>query len=72
MCKETIRKLKLDWIGHKMAPPLLLTLDLEENINEEKERKNWEQIEKAAGYVNKGDPSRIVSFDARDELTKHH
>lgn len=72
MCKETIRKLKLDWIGHKLASPLLLTLNPKEDVDEEKEMRNWEHIEKAIGYVNKGDPMRIVAFNARAKLTKHH
>ena len=53
MCKEVIRRLKLEWIGQNMAPPLLLTLNPEESIKEEKERKDWNQIEEVVGYVKK-------------------
>ena len=34
MCKDVIRRLKLEWIGQKMAPPLLLNLNSKESINE--------------------------------------
>ena len=40
MCKEFIKKLRLEWVFQTMAPPLLLTLNPKENIDEEKERKN--------------------------------
>ena len=53
MYKDVIRILKLEWIGQNMAPPLLLTLNPEESIKEEKERKDWNQIEEVAGYVKK-------------------
>lgn len=71
MCKETIREMKLDYIGHKLEPQLLLKLNIEEDIDEEKERINWEKIKKVAWYVNKSDPARIVAFNAKDELTRN-
>jgi hypothetical protein len=57
MYKEIVRQMKLSWIGHKLSPPLLFTLNSEETIDEEKERKNWEKVEQVAGYVGKNDPT---------------
>jgi len=70
MYKGVIRRLKLEWIGQKMAPPLLLTLNLDESINEEKERKDWEQIEEVVGYVKKDKPTKIISYNSREEIKK--
>lgn len=39
MFKDVIRRLKLEWIGQKLAPPLLLTLNPKESINEEKKKR---------------------------------
>ena len=50
----------------------MLTLDLEETINEEKERKEWKQIEEATDYVKKDEPTKNISYNAREEITKHH
>ena len=54
-----------------MEPPLLLTLGRNESISEEKERGEWKQIKEVGGYLKKGEPTRIVSYDAREEVNKH-
>ena len=66
MCKDVIKRLKLEWIGQKMIPPLLLTLNPEESINEEKEREDWKQIEEVTGYVKKDEPTRIIAYNAKE------
>lgn len=71
MYKEIVRKMQLDWIGHNLEPPFLLTLNSREVINEEKERRGWEQVEKVIGYVGKSDPTKIVSFNSQEEHTKN-
>ena len=37
--RNTMRKMKLNWIHHKLTPPLLLTLDIEKTLDEENKRK---------------------------------
>lgn len=71
MCKEVVRELKLEWIGQMLEPPLLLTLGLEEAISKEIDKGEWKKIKEAIGYVSKGDPTRIFSYDAREEVDKH-
>jgi hypothetical protein len=71
MYREVLRKMKLNWIGHNLAPPLLLTFHSEEVIDEEKERRDWEHVEKVVGYVGKSDSTRIVAFNAKEEHNKH-
>lgn len=72
MYEDVIRRLKLEWIGQKMASPLFPTLNHEESINEEKARKDWEQIEEATRYVKKDEPNRIIAYNAREQITRHH
>ena len=71
MCNEVIKELKLEWIGQRLAPPLLLKLGLEEAISEETERGEWKKIKEELGYLSKSEPTRIVAYDAREEVNKH-
>ena len=57
MCKEVIKELKLECIGKRLEPPLLLTSGLEETISEEKERGECKKFKKVVGYVSKGEPT---------------
>ena len=42
MYKDIVRKMRLNWIGHMLTPPLLLTLDSKKNLDEAKEEQKWE------------------------------
>lgn len=43
-----MQRLKTNWIGLKLSPPLLL--GMLEGRKEEEERKQWEEIEKHARF----------------------
>jgi len=46
--KQTIQRLKVNWIGLRLTPPLLL--GMLEGRKEEEERKQWEEIEMKVGF----------------------
>ena len=51
MYKQALQRLKVSWIGLRLIPPLLL--GILEGRKEEQERKQWEEIEKDAGFIHK-------------------
>ena len=46
--KYLMKNLKANWIGLKFSPPLLL--GLLEGVKEEEEHRQWEEVEKKAGF----------------------
>jgi len=57
--KKAVQRLKINWIGLKLNP--LLLLGILEGRNEEEERKKWEEIEKhAIFYPQENDTSTEV------------
>ena len=43
-----MQSLKVNWIGLKLSPPMLL--GLLEGTKEEEERQPWEEVEKMVGF----------------------
>ena len=41
------------------------------DVDEEKEKIEWEQVEKRLGYVDKDGPTGIVSLDVREECSSY-
>lgn len=48
MYRRIMQRLKINWIGLKLSPPLLL--GLQEGREEEEERKQWANIEKDVNF----------------------
>lgn len=67
MYNKTLQRLKFNWIGLKMSPPLLL--GMLEGRNEEEERKHWEEIERNAGFYPQEEETTAEAWDVM-EATK--
>jgi hypothetical protein len=67
LCKETLRKIKLKWIGLKFNPPLLLHPTPTRELDEEKERKYWKEVEKKQDTM-AGVPSHNLWLMILDEI----
>ena len=48
MYKQSMQRLKVNWIGLKLSPPLLL--GMLEGRKEEEEKRQWEEVENEAGF----------------------
>ena len=48
MYKCSMQKLKVNWIGLKLSPPLIL--GMLEDRREEEEKEQWEDIDRKAGF----------------------
>ena len=46
--KQLMQNLQANWIGLKFSPPLLL--GLVEGVKEEEEDRQWEEVERKAGF----------------------
>jgi len=62
--KKAMQRLKINWIGLKLSPPLLL--GLLEGKKEEEERKQWEEIEKNAGFYPQEETPSTKSWDVKE------
>jgi len=51
MYKNSMQRLKVNWIGLKLSPPLLL--GMLEGRREEEEEEQWKEIDKKAGSYGK-------------------
>ena len=58
ICKESLRRLELKWMGLRLKP-LLLQLSQAPALNEEKESDEWKEIENNVGYYGQ---ETITSF----------
>ena len=59
-----MQRLKFNWIGLNLSPPLLL--GLQEGVNEAEERKEWTEIEKNAGFYPQEGTSSKEPWDVRE------
>lgn len=64
MYKQTLQRLKVNWIGLRLSPPLML--GMLEGRKEEKERKNWEEIERKAGFYAQEEETTTEACDVRE------
>lgn len=51
--KQSMKNLKANWVGLKFNPPLLL--GLLEGVKEEEEHKQWEEVDRKAGFHERED-----------------
>lgn len=62
--KESVQNLKSNWIDLKYNPPLLL--GLLEGVKEEEEQKQWEEVDKKAGFHDKEEDITLEVWDVRE------
>ena len=67
MYKKSMQRVKVNWIGLKLSPSLLLGV-LEGRKKEEKKRQ-WEQVERKVCFYAQEEESTIEAWDVR-EATK--
>lgn len=63
MYKHSMQRLKVNWIGVKLGPPLLLGMAEDRR---EKEEEEWEEIERKVGFYNKEEETTSEALDARE------
>ncbi len=64
--KNSIQSLKVNWIGLKLSPPLLL--GLLEGRKEEEEREQREEVDIKAGFHDKEDDLTSEAWDVREGM----
>ena len=64
MYKRSMQRLKVNWIGLKLSPPLLL--GMLEGIREEEEEEQWKDIDRKAGFYGKEEQTTSEAWDARE------
>lgn len=67
MYKRSMQRLKVNWIGLKLSPPLLL--GMLEGRREEEEQEQWEEIARKVGFYDKEEETTSEAWDVR-EATK--
>ena len=58
--------LKSNWIGLKFSPPLLL--GLMEGVKEEEEHRQWEEVERKAGFHDREEDITPKAWDVREAV----
>jgi len=61
--KKSIQNLQASWIGLKLSPPLLL--GLVEGSTEKEEHKQWEEVERKAGFHDSEEDTASEAWDVR-------
>ena len=61
-----MKSLKANWIGLKFSPPLLL--GLLEGVKEEDEQKQWEEVDRKAGFHDKEEDITSKAWDVRESV----
>ena len=64
MYKHSMQRLKVNWIGLKLSPPLLL--GMLEGKTEEEEEEKWKDIDKKAGFYGTHEQTTSEAWDARE------
>jgi hypothetical protein len=63
--KESLKSLKGKWIGLRFNPPLLLQPSPLVDLNREKDKKEWEEVERTMGFYEQGAITRYIAWDIR-------
>ena len=66
MYKHSMQSLKVNWIGLKLSPPLLL--GLLEGRKEEEEKQQWEEVDRKAGFHDKEEDLTSEAWDVREAI----
>jgi len=61
MYKQSMQRLKVNWIGLKLSPPLLLGMI--EEIKEEEEKWQWEEVERKADFYEQEEETTTEAWD---------
>ena len=64
MYKRSMQSLKVNWIGLKLSPPLLLVML--EGRTEEEEQQQWEEVDRKAGFHDKEEEITSEAWDVRE------
>ena len=64
MYKRSMQRLKVNWIGLKLSPPLLL--GMLEGRREEEEQEQWEEIDRKTRFYDKEEETTSEAWDARE------
>ena len=64
--KQSMQNLKSNWIGLKFSPPLLL--GLLEGVKEEEEQRQWEEVDRNAGFHDREEDITSEAWDVREAV----
>ena len=64
--KKLMQDLQANWIGLKFSPPLLL--GLLEGVKEEEEGRQWEEVERKAGFHDREEDIITEAWDVREAI----
>ena len=64
--KHSMQSLKVNWIGLKLSPPLLLRLL--EGTKEEEESQQWEEVDNKAGFHDREEDLTLETWDVRGTI----
>jgi len=64
MYKQSMQRLKVNWIGLKLSPPLLL--GMLEGRKEEEEKRQWEEVENKIGFYEQEEETTTEAWDVRE------
>ena len=64
MYKKSMQRLKVNLIGLRLSPPLLL--GMLEGRKEEEEKRQWEEVEKKAGFYEQKEETTTEAWDVRE------
>ena len=64
MYKKSMQRLKINWIGLKLSPPLLLRML--EGREEEEEKRQWEEVERKVGFYAQEEETTTEAWDVRE------
>jgi len=65
MYKQALQRLKVNWIGLRLSPPLHLWML--ERRKEEEDRKQWEEIERKAVFYAQEEETTAEAWDVRED-----
>lgn len=66
MYNKYMQRLKVNWIGLKLSPPLLL--GMLEGRKEEEEKRQWEEVEKKASFYEQEEETIAEAWDDREAI----
>ena len=64
MYKKSMQRLKVNWIGLKLSPPLLL--GMLEGRKEEEEKRKWEEVERKARIYEQEEETTTEAWDVKE------
>jgi hypothetical protein len=68
--KEIVRRIRTNWIGIRMSPPLLLRISPLDYLQLGKEESDWTGIVKDKGYHDHQIVTKYMAWDMREEFRR--